>query len=353
MTKRPRVGRKLHPAETGPYVYEDEVGRSVLRHQSKGKGTFWERYDDGEWKLGAKGRWYLYNLPELIKQRKKIVYIVEGEKCAEYMKAHGFLATTSGGATTWRSEVFPASLRYRNVVILPDNDEPGFKYAETITQSLNGIAESVKVIWPKDLGLTGAGDDIADWFAAGHTAKELRCIVKDAPVHESAARLQTLDEIEFKRVRWLWKNYLPLARLTLLGGEPGIGKSTIAFTFASILSVGGEWPDETKLTRPGGAIILSGEDATNDTIGPRAKLAGGDLSRIMALGVADNLQPFVFPQGFVVLGRLASELREKIGPRAPILLVLDPLTSFCSTRPTRTATRCAEGTGQSSTPLRI
>jgi predicted ATP-dependent serine protease len=37
-----------------------------------------------------------------------------------------------------------------------------------------------------------------------------------------------IDEVEAKHVEWLWLNRLARGKLTLLAGDPGIGKSQIS-----------------------------------------------------------------------------------------------------------------------------
>ena len=84
------------------YHYIDETGRplyDVVRTRSK---AFWQRRPDGT--LGVAGvRRVLYRLPDL--QRKRAVWIVEGEKDADRLAALSLAATTSpAGAGKWRDD---------------------------------------------------------------------------------------------------------------------------------------------------------------------------------------------------------------------------------------------------------
>lgn len=81
----------------------------------------------------------LYRLPELLAaDPDRVVIITEGEKCADALAALGYTATTTfGGANAARkSDLSP--LKGRKVIIWPDNDEPGAKYAEQIFNTLKG-----------------------------------------------------------------------------------------------------------------------------------------------------------------------------------------------------------------------
>jgi len=90
----------------------------------------------------------------------------------------GLTATTNaGGAGKWRKE-YSAALRGANVVILPDNDEPGQGHARKVSQGLLGKAKSIKVLNLPDLPPKG---DVSDWLAAGGTADQLIALAEAAP----------------------------------------------------------------------------------------------------------------------------------------------------------------------------
>jgi putative DNA primase/helicase len=110
------------------------------------------------------------------------VYICEGEEDVNRLRDLGLASTTnSGGAGKWADE-FSEHLRGRNVVILPDHDEPGRRHAQQVAQSLQGKAASVKV-----LELSGLPDkgDVSDWVDAGGTAEELVSFAQQVPKWEA------------------------------------------------------------------------------------------------------------------------------------------------------------------------
>jgi hypothetical protein len=49
-------------------------------------------------------------------------------------------------------------------------------------------------------------------------------------------------------VEWLWPNRIPLNKLSLLVGDPGLGKSLIALDIASRVTRGAAWPDAGEMT---------------------------------------------------------------------------------------------------------
>src|SRR5262245_30682212 len=69
-------------------------------------------------------------------------------------------------------------------------------------------------------------------------------------------------------VEWIWPGRIPRGKLTLVIGDPGLGKSFFGLDVAARISRGATWPDGGRA--PGGtSVILSAEDGLADTIRPR------------------------------------------------------------------------------------
>lgn len=138
-------------------------------------------------------------------------------------------------------------------------------------------------------------------------------------------RFHNLATVEPESVSWLWHGYIALGKLTLIQGDPGLGKSTLAVDLAARVSAGLAMPDGTSGVR-GGVIILSGEDSDGDTIRPRVDAAGGDASRIRTadctVGEDGHAHPtLVLPDDIDVL---RTEIRS-VGAR---LVIIDPLVAY-------------------------
>jgi len=174
------------------YRYVDAAG--TLRYEV----TRWEPKSFRPRRPGPDGKpiWNLagveripYRLPEVLAASAEApIYIVEGEKDADALGALGIVATTNpggcGSTKLWNTPPFRDPFVGRDVVIIPDKDEPGAKHAAHVTKALATVAKSVKV-------LRLPAKDAADWLAGGHTADELRALVVVAP--EGA---QIVDEPE-------------------------------------------------------------------------------------------------------------------------------------------------------------
>jgi putative DNA primase/helicase len=167
------------PRIVARYDYTDEHGKllyQVVRYEPK---DFKQRRPNGcgdwIWKKGC--RQVLYRLPEVLEAA--IVFVVEGEKDAETLRSHGFVATTNAGGAKakWLSS-FTESLRGREVVLLPDNDPPGKARVLIIARALLGNVARLVI-----LELEGA-KDVTDWFNHGHSETELIAHVEGQEVNQ-------------------------------------------------------------------------------------------------------------------------------------------------------------------------
>jgi putative DNA primase/helicase len=87
------------------------------------------------------------------------------------------------------------------------------------------------------------------------------------------------SDIKPEPIAWLWKYWLARGKFHIIAGVPETGKTTIALSYAAIVSSGGEWPDETRAT-VGSVLIWTAEDDADDTLIPRLTRMGADLDRI-------------------------------------------------------------------------
>ena len=121
---------------------------------------------------------------------------------------------------------------------------------------------------------------------------------------------------------WLWPGRIPLGKLSLLAGEPGVGKSTILLDGAARVTRGLQWPDGGMAPR-GRAIILTAEDDLSDTVRPRLDGLGADVARIAALTMVrtpDGEQAFSLEKHLPALERA-------IGPETK-LVIIDPVLAY-------------------------
>jgi hypothetical protein len=98
----------------------------------------------------------------------------------------------------------------------------------------------------------------------------------------AAVVAQFLEGIEPERISWRWKGRLAAGKVTVLEGDPGLGKTTLGLDLAARLSRGKALPGG-EAGKPLVVGIVSDEDGLRDTILPRLRLADADMSKVCQL----------------------------------------------------------------------
>lgn len=149
---------------------------------------------------------------------------------------------------------------------------------------------------------------------------------------EELPPLVRLSEVTPECVTWLWRGRVPFGKITILDGDPGLGKSTLSLDLAARLSNGQPMPGEIGAPDPGNTLLLTVEDGLGDTVRPRLEAAGADLNRVLAFpGVPETngraghggseTRPPQLPTDVALL-------REYIMRSAVRLVIIDPLMAF-------------------------
>lgn len=148
----------------GCWTYTDATGTPmmvVVRFDRADGSKFFQpvgRFSN-EWRVKAMpGTRPLYALPTLLSA--DIVFVVEGEKCADALHKFGFVATTSAGGASAAKQSNWAPLVGKTVMILPDNDDPGRRYAKHVTGILTKLNPAAVVKVVRLPGLPDKGDKI-------------------------------------------------------------------------------------------------------------------------------------------------------------------------------------------------
>lgn len=156
---------------------------------------------------------------------------------------------------------------------------------------------------------------------------------KTQPAGDSAGRIayKRASDIQAMPIRWLWHGKIARGKVSMLAGNPGLGKSQITSAMAAVVSTGGAWPVDRSKCEQGNVIFLSAEDDPADTIRPRLEAAGADLQRVFILDAvvegyradgSEAQRSFNLKSDLTRLGALLDE----IGNVA--LIVIDPITAY-------------------------
>ncbi len=148
-----------------------------------------------------------------------------------------------------------------------------------------------------------------------------------ANIGNEDAGLRSLSDVEAKEVNWLWKNHIPLGEITLLIGDPGVGKSYLSYFLSAQVSKGGYWPDKpNRQIKDGKVLILSTDEDPNYAIRPRADAAGANTNNISILeGSRDEKGRIKILNLTRDIYRLENILKKDEDYR---LVIIDPLSDY-------------------------
>jgi hypothetical protein len=121
----------------------------------------------------------LYHLPDVLAAApQQPVFLVEGEKDVETLRAFGFVATCGPCGSAQADGEWLAALAMRRVVAVADNDSAGRAHAVENVGWLAVVgARSARVVWPGAHGYdVEPGGDISDWLGAREHPRE--CLIE-------------------------------------------------------------------------------------------------------------------------------------------------------------------------------
>ena len=150
------------------------------------------------------------------------------------------------------------------------------------------------------------------------------------PNKKSQAMIVCFANINPEPINWLWSDRIALGKITLIAGDPGLGKSLITSMLASAVSKGYSWPLIDSPSPIGDVILLSAEDDPADTIRPRLDAAGADCNHIHIIEAIQEIEDdgntaqrmFSFKKDIVALNECLT-----LFPDCK-LVVIDPVSAY-------------------------
>jgi hypothetical protein len=184
-------------------IDDDPVGVIVRWDRPDGKDILPVSRNGMGWVIGGMTEPRpLYCLPDLAGADR--VFICEGEKAVDAARSIGLTATTSPHGSMSAAKADWTPLAGKECVILPDKDEPGYKYADDVAAILKTMKPYHKI---QIVHLPGLGEhgDIVDWLAGRPDAvaarRQVESLVADASgLNDSRIdRIVSLTETVFDR----------------------------------------------------------------------------------------------------------------------------------------------------------
>lgn len=135
---------------------------------------------------------------------------------------------------------------------------------------------------------------------------------------KTALKLIHMEDVQTREVNWLWYPYITYGKITVIEGDPGEGKTTLALTLAALLSRGQPLPcDEDIPYEPISIIYQTAEDGIDDTIKPRLEKANADCSKIRVIDETEK-----------ELSMTDERLEQAIAETNAKLVILDPIQAY-------------------------
>lgn len=164
------------------------------------------------------------------------------------------------------------------------------------------------------------------WQAEEDAAKKFDPPAEDSTSLETACAA----DVQSQPIRWLWPGRIALGKLTVLAGDPGLGKSMLTLGIASHVTRGTAWPVDRSECPQGTVLLVSAEDDIADTIRPRLDAAGADVTRVHILTAVrePDKDGRLKARGLSLREDLAALERKLLDLKDCRLLVIDPVTAY-------------------------
>ena len=158
-----------------------------------------------------------------------------------------------------------------------------------------------------------------DFTEAPLSPSELRSVIHSSGnyVEDTTALFGPPKTTEPLPMEFLYYPYIPYFGVTLLAGNPGMGKSLLVTKLIAAVTSGGPWPLSDECAPKGKVLMLSAEDNWQRVTLPKLLESGADISKIRVMTRFKILSP----ENLEAMARYIEQERPK-------LVVIDTLTAY-------------------------
>ncbi|MDG7056577.1 MAG: AAA family ATPase [Wolbachia endosymbiont of Penenirmus auritus] len=321
--------KKFDEIATYSWNYYDENGQVVVkmyRYDPPGRKKEYKPFDVKRSKFAApEGLRPLYNIPGILKSDK--VIFVEGEKCAESLIEQGITATTAMfGSNASPDKTDWSHLKGKHIIIWPDNDEAGNKYAKNAEKKLLelGVASLVTLSIPQDKpkGWDAADctEDVEKFLASATQIHHIKNIISFPARQYFNDKSPMPEDIIAPRV-------LTPSGLLVFAGAPKVGKSDFLISWLIHMAAGVPFLDMVP-TRPLRIFYLQTEIGYHYM---RERIQQLKLDEKLLEIALDNL--IITPQTKLLLNdnsidEVLDEIKKSFGSNAVDVIAIDPLRNI-------------------------
>lgn len=344
------IVRKTRKKPINAWTYFDVNEQPVLRvvrfENENGDKTYRPiRWDGNEWVASdPPGQLPIYRLPDILRaiRRGETIYVVEGEECADALWRIGIPATTSAYGAKSAKKTDWSPLAGKEIIILPDNDAAGRKYAEDVVGIASKLNPPPQVKIVELPGLPASGD-VVDYLEAQESKdtdtqrERIEALVNkvqilaagctprgEATSQKKGFDLRPLADLLSdppEEVPWIVDGLLPASGFSFLVAKPKVGKSTTSRPLALSVARGEKFLGLE--CKQGLVIYLALEDKKSEVI-----------EHFRAMGVTtagENILIHVGPAPHDPKEVMKS-LRELVNEHNPVLIIIDTLLRFIRLR---------------------
>jgi len=136
--------------------------------------------------------------------------------------------------------------------------------------------------------------------------------------------ITALADVQSEHVSWLWHPRIPIGKVTILVGDPGLGKTWLSLALAAAVSRGWPLPGDDAPREPRDVLFLTAEDGLADTIRPRLDALDACIARVQAL---EGIRREDGRVGNVSLADL-DILEKALESVRPGLVIVDPVQAY-------------------------